>query len=328
MPNPIHWTQSPPSKPKVLVVDDDIVAIKILFQLLQHECELYFVTHSHEVLPRAIELTPDLIVLDVILDEQDGYQLCEQLKIEPLLTDIPIVFITAHFDANDEARGFNCGAVDFIHKPINPQVTLARLRTHLQLKRQADLLRKLSMVDGLTGLANRRHFDQQLLQEWHRCMRQRQPLSLALIDIDWFKQYNDFYGHLAGDDCITHVARLINAQCARASDLAARYGGEEFVMLLPETDNKGATLLTQQFQQALQQLSLAHARSSFDRVTTSIGLCTVVPNDSMQPAQLLQAADELLYQAKQAGRNQLVIGSEQRVSLANAPRTEPVGNGC
>lgn len=328
MPNPIHWTQSPPSKPKVLVVDDDIVAIKILFQLLQQECELFFVTHSHEVLPRAIELTPDLIVLDVILDEQDGYQLCEQLKREPLLKDIPIVFITAHFDANDEARGFNCGAVDFIHKPINPQVTLARLRTHLQLKRQADLLRKLSMVDGLTGLANRRHFDQQLQQEWHRCMRQHQPLSLALIDIDWFKQYNDHYGHLAGDDCITHVARLINAQCSRAADLAARYGGEEFVMLLPETDGKGATFLVQQFQQALQHLSLTHARSSFERVTVSVGLCTITPNDSMQPAQLLQAADELLYQAKQAGRNQLVIGSEQRVSVANAPRTEQVGNGC
>lgn len=300
-PWPMHGTE----KPRVLVIDDDTTAVKLLFQLLQTECELYFSLQATDAVPRALELKPDLIVLDVVMEQLDGYQVCSALKADPQLCDIPVIFITSNFDASDEARGFACGAVDFIHKPINPTVTLARIRTQLKLKQQADLLRRLSMIDGLTGLANRRHFDSQLQAEWRRCLRLKRPLMLALIDIDWFKQFNDCYGHLAGDDCIRAVARLLRQSCGRPADLAARYGGEEFVLLLPETEQAGVLYILSDLLNQLASLQIPHERSSFGVVSISIGVTGCVPSEQHSPMQLLEYADQLLYTAKHQGRRQL-----------------------
>lgn len=332
------WAVQGSEKPRVLVVDDDTTAVKLLFQLLQTECELYFAVHAVDAIPRAAELKPDLIVLDVVMDQLDGYEICTTLKADPQLCDIPVVFITSHFDASDEARGFSCGAVDFIHKPINPTVTLARIRTQLKLKQQADLLRRLSMIDGLTGLANRRHFDVQLNAEWRRCLRLKRPLMLAIIDIDWFKQYNDCYGHLAGDDCIRTVARLMQQSCGRPADLAARYGGEEFVLLLPETEQAGAMYILSDLLAQLDAQQLPHARSSYGVVSISVGLCGAVPTDASSPLQLLAQADQLLYRAKQQGRKQICSGDlDTAATTATAQSTAhehggmsqtPVGNGC
>lgn len=316
------WPVQGNEKPRVLVVDDDTTAVKLLFQLLQSECELYFALRAVDALPRAAELKPDLIVLDVVMDQLDGYEICTALKADPQLCDIPVVFITSHFDASDEARGFSCGAVDFIHKPINPTVTLARIRTQLKLKQQADLLRRLSMIDGLTGLANRRHFDVQLQAEWRRCLRLKRPLMLAILDIDWFKQYNDCYGHLAGDDCIRTVARLLRQSCGRPADLAARYGGEEFVLLLPETEHAGAMYILTDLLAQLDAQSLPHARSSYGVVSVSVGLCGGVPTDASSPMQLLAQADQLLYRAKQQGRKQICCADE--ASVGSSPTSQTV----
>lgn len=317
-----HWPTQ--AKPRVLVVDDDTTAVKLLFQLLQHECEMFFALQATEAVSRVQELKPDLIVLDVVMDQLDGYEICTTLKADPQLCDIPVIFITSHFDASDEARGFSCGAVDFIHKPINPLVTLARIRTQLKLKEQADFLRRLSMVDGLTGLANRRHFDSQLQAEWRRCVRLKRPLALALIDIDWFKQFNDCYGHLTGDDCIRAVAQLLQRRCSRPSDLAVRYGGEEFVLLWPDTELAGAMHLLEELMQQVAQSAIPHERSQFGIVSLSIGLCCGVPHDSMTALQWLEHADQLLYQAKQQGRRQICSDTLQAPAQALPPATEPV----
>lgn len=340
-----HWPSQ--TKPRVLVVDDDTTAVKLLFQLLQDECELFFALQATEAVARAQELKPDLIVLDVVMDQLDGYEICSALKADPQLCDIPVIFITSHFDASDEARGFSCGAVDFIHKPINPMVTQARIRTQLKLKEQADLLRRLSMVDGLTGLANRRHFDSQLQAEWRRCQRLKRPLALALIDIDWFKQFNDCYGHLAGDDCIRAVAQQLQRRCSRPSDLAARYGGEEFVLLWPDTELAGAMHLLTELMQQLNLAAIPHERSEFGIVTLSIGVCVGIPHDSVSALQWLEQADQLLYQAKQQGRRRICSGAllppaqalqpalepSRQTSSFSQPSgesraDEPVGNGC
>lgn len=334
-------------KPRVLVVDDDTTAVKLLFQLLQYECEMYFAVQALEAIPRVQELKPDLVLLDIVMDQKDGYQICTELKADPELCDIPVIFITSNFDDSDEARGFSCGAVDFIHKPINPLVTLARIRTQLKLKQQADLLRRLSMVDGLTGLANRRHFDSQLQTEWRRCVRLKRPFTLALLDIDWFKQFNDCYGHLTGDDCIKSVAELFLQLCKRPTDMAARYGGEEFVLMWPETDLTNALKLLEALMQKLAAANIPHARSKFGFVTLSIGVCSGIPYDGYSALKWLEHADQLLYRAKQQGRQQICSEllnppasavepattdcptSEEFSGLAATSKADdPVGNGC
>ena len=218
--------------------------------------------------------------------------------------EVPVIFVTAQESPDEETRALEAGAVDFITKPVNPAVVRARVRTHLTLKRQADLLRSLAFVDGLTGVANRRRFDDSLQREWRRSRRNGASLALLLIDVDHFKQFNDCYGHLVGDSCLQAVAGALKANMGRPHDLAARYGGEEFACLLPETHLAGALAKAEELKQAVQALNIPHALSSVATVVTiSIGVTAVVPMMNLSPDQLLSAADEQLYKAKRSGRN-------------------------
>ncbi len=295
------------SRHKVLIIDDEPTNIKILAEALRAEYETLFATNGERGLRLAVEQSPDLVLLDIMMPGIDGYAVCRALKADHRIKNIPVIFITARTQLEDELHGLSLGAVDYITKPFQAPIVKARVRTHLDLKRKYDLLESLAALDGLTEIANRRRFDEALDEEWSRCLRSLRPLSLVMMDIDFFKPFNDHYGHTSGDDCLRRVARAIKRNLPRGGDLAARYGGEEFVGLLPETDSKGALEVAEKLRNAVEQLNIPHEYSSItDHITMSLGVATTVPSDEKDPLVLVKSADARLYQAKANGRNQVV----------------------
>jgi PleD family two-component response regulator len=218
-------------KQSVLIVDDMVSNIEILSGVLGSEYDVLFATSGKDALDIAHDQTPDLILLDVVMPDMDGYEVCAKLKADEKTRDIPVIFVTAMDQEEDESKGLNAGVIDYITKPVRSSIVKARVRNHLELKRYRDLLKELSTVDGLTGIPNRRRFDEVLESEWRRARRNQTPLSLLLMDIDFFKAYNDHYGHVAGDDCLRQLAKGLAEIVRRPADLVARYGGEEFVLL-------------------------------------------------------------------------------------------------
>jgi len=295
-----------PTRPRLLLVDDQPINIQTLYRIFHDDHEVFMVTSGQQALEFCQQKSPDLILLDVVMPEMDGLEVCRQLKADSATRDIPVIFVTAQDSSADETRGLEVGAVDFISKPVNPMVVRARVRTHLTLKAQADLLRSLAFIDGLTGVANRRQFDESLQAEWRRCKRSRSPLALVMIDIDHFKKFNDHYGHQAGDACLQLVAKTLNERLGRPYDLVARYGGEEFACLLPENNLASANILTEVLRKAVMAQNISHEISETAPVVTiSVGMAVVVPDAKRQPEQLLAAADAQLYEAKRNGRNRV-----------------------
>jgi diguanylate cyclase (GGDEF)-like protein len=293
-------------KSTILIVDDMVTNIEILDGILSSEYDVLFATNGLDALKIAAEQVPDLILLDVMMPGMDGYQVCKALKRDETTQDIPIIFVTANNQEEDESRGFEEGVVDYITKPVRSSIVKARVRIHLELKRYRDHLKTLSTIDGLTGIANRRKFDDSLAAEWRRARRNQSPLSMIMMDIDFFKAYNDHYGHLAGDECLRKLASEISAVCRRPADLFARYGGEEFVMLLPEIDSSGAASLARKIQDKIRSIAIPHAYSQVaDHVTVSMGVASIIPGEDQTGSDLIKSADNLLYAAKENGRNQI-----------------------
>ncbi len=291
-------------RPRILVVDDQPTNIQTLYQVLKGEYDVAMATDGTQAIELCLRRPPDLVLLDVVMPGIDGFEVCRRLKADPATRDVPVIFVTARDSTEDETLGLEVGAVDFIAKPVNPPVVRARVRTHVALKRQADLLRSMAFNDGLTGVANRRWFDERLQVEWLRCRRNKLPLSLILLDLDHFKAYNDRYGHQAGDDCLRAVAAAMKSRLGRPADLLARYGGEEFVCLLPETPMDGARAKADDLGRAVLELGMPHADSATGGVVTiSRGVATAAPAVDGTQNELLQHADEKLYAAKRAGRN-------------------------
>lgn len=296
----------PEQRPKILVVDDIPSNVHVLSRILKDDYDIYFATDGEKALELVQARMPDLVLLDIMMPGMDGYEVCSRIKADPSTRDIPVIFISAKSEVEDETRGLEVGAIDFITKPISPPIVKARVRNHLLLKRQTDLLRSLSFLDGLTGIANRRRFDETMAREWRRCARARSPLSLIILDVDHFKAFNDHYGHQAGDECLRAVAEVLADQVLRPSDLVARYGGEEFVCLLPDTANDGAVQVAERLRDAVVRLGIPHASSPIaPHVTISLGVATAFPCTEANPEQLTQLADRLLYQAKRSGRNRV-----------------------
>lgn len=292
--------------PKILIVDDQPINIEALYAIFQNEYEVFMATSGQQALALCAQNPPELILLDVVMPDMDGLEVCKRLKSDPHTEDIPIIFVTAHNSPQEEEAALDAGAVDFISKPINTPVVRARVRSHLTLKRQGDILRRMAFLDGLTGLANRRQFDKTLMMEWADCKRNGYWLSLVMIDIDHFKQYNDYYGHVQGDRCLHAVAKVLGSGVGRAHDLVARYGGEEFACILPNCSLEGARQWAENMRIALAALAIPHLGSqTAATVTVSIGLSSMVPNERYETAQLVELADAQLYQAKLAGRNQV-----------------------
>ena len=290
---------------RILVVDDAMENVQILHHALRDEHEVLFALDGEKALQLALEQQPDLILLDAVMPGMDGYAVCAALQASLRLQDIPVIFVTALNQPEDETRALEAGAVDFISKPFNVAVVRARVRSQLTIKRQADAMRELSLTDGLTGVANRRHFNDSFDAEWRRCARAGLPLSLIMIDIDHFKLYNDHYGHQAGDLCLQQVSAAM-ARCAtRPQDLLARYGGEEFILLLPQEGIDGAEVVAQRILDEVRRLALPHAASpTASYVSASLGVATVLPPlDQSEGGALIRLADSQLYRAKQGGRD-------------------------
>lgn len=292
----------------ILLVDDVPSNIQMLNETLKDGYHLFFATNGRDALRIASEAPPDLILLDIVMPEMDGYEVCRALKSDPLLKDIPVIFITAACMESDEEIALELGAVDYITKPFNPSIVRLRVRNHIELKRQRDVLARLSSLDGLTGLPNRRSLDTALEREWRRGTRSLRPISMIMIDIDHFKAYNDTCGHLAGDDCLKTVAGVLKEPLGRAGDLLGRYGGEEFLAVLPDTDEVGALSVARLIHQAVADLDIPHPSSPLGgRITVSLGVATVAARKDQSYTSVLHAADQALYQAKQEGRNRIVV---------------------
>lgn len=297
------------AKSKILIVDDEPLNVALLTGILKGLGEIVSAANGEDALALARAENPDLIILDVVMPGIDGHEVCRRLKADEATQSIPVIFATANDKQEDEAFGLELGAADFIRKPIHPRITLSRVRNHLDAKRHRDLLEELAFIDGLTGIANRRRFDEDLADEWRRCARSGKPLSLILMDIDHFKAYNDNYGHGGGDECLRRVASALEAAVRRPADTVARYGGEEFAYILPETDGAGAQAVAEALLAAVRGLAAKHEFSSAASIVTiSAGVASVIPGDASSPQMLIEAADGFLYRAKEGGRNRGVSG--------------------
>lgn len=306
--NPLHSAPFLPGliMPKLLIVDDHPINIQVLYQAFSTDHQVCMATSGKQALEVCLMQKPDLILLDIEMPDISGYEVCAQLKKLPETKDIPVIFVTAHIDEETETRCFNAGAVDFISKPINRNTVRARVRTHLLLKAQSDLLRQMVYRDGLTEVYNRRYFDERLNQEWKLANRNHTPLSLIILDVDFFKKYNDLYGHLAGDDCLRRVAKTAQQALKRPTDLVSRYGGEEFACLLPNTELSGALAVAETIKQHILELKIPHADSSVcPFVSVSLGVCCRREGSLQGLADFMQRADTQLYQAKKNGKNQV-----------------------
>jgi diguanylate cyclase (GGDEF)-like protein len=304
----------PARRPKLLVVDDQPINIQALYQVFSQDHQVFMATSGEQALAMCAAKQPDLVLLDVVMPGLDGHEVCRRLKADAATRDIPVIFVTAHSDEEAETRGLDAGAVDFISKPINPRIVRARVKSHLMLKAQSDLLRHWVYVDGLTGVHNRRYFDERLRSEWGRAVRNSALLSVVLIDVDFFKRYNDRYGHQAGDDCLRHVAATLKSGLRRPGDLIARYGGEEFACLLPDTGLSGALQLAGQLGELVHARHIEHADSAVAPVVTvSQGVCCKTAEAAGSAEALLREADAQLYAAKAQGRHR-ACGSELAAS--------------
>lgn len=321
------------AQPLVLIVDDDpLMRLQLKRAMQQLGYQVAEATNGAQGLDLYWQLHPNLVLLDALMPVMDGFTCCAQLQALPSTSRVdpaPVLMITALEDENSVDRAFEAGAADYVTKPIHWAVLNQRVRRLIQqaqLQQQQALLQqqlqeanlalqRLATTDSLTGLANRRRFDEYLAQEWRRMAREQKPLSLLLCDVDFFKLYNDTYGHRAGDLCLQDVAQAINDIVKRSSDLAARYGGEEFAIILSNTDENGATVVAESICTKIRELKIAHSSSKIgEHVTLSLGIATVVPRLPASLELFFTAADAALYRAKEEGRDRYCVQSSASFS--------------
>ena len=308
---------------KILLVDDTLSERMFMATYLKNL--------GHEVIcgengEDAVEIyrqqTPDLVLIDVNMPRMNGYQAANRIRALDQDDWVPIIFLSAKKNPEDIADAITAGGDDYLTKPPDETVLAAKMAAmqriaamrgklidvSQQLERANTELQRLAEADGLTGLANRRHLDQHLEREAANCARRNQPLSLIMLDLDHFKAYNDHYGHLAGDSCLRKISKILKRMIRRPSDLAGRFGGEEFCIVLPDTPPDGACHVAESLRHSVEQLALPHAgRGNGAHVTLSLGVASQIPEPGCSVQQYLVTADKALYQAKQAGRNQVVL---------------------
>jgi len=311
-------TKLNPENCLILVVDDILLNLQFIAEVLESAgYEITLASSGKQAIERMQLVRPDLILLDLMMPDMNGFEVCDEIKSDLSLADIPIIFITASNEEEDVLQAFDKGAVDYIVKPFNTHELLARIRTHLELRytqcqlkkmlqEQKELIRnleKLANTDSLTGVWNRRYLLNIAEKETQRSRRYNRPLSVLMIDIDHFKNVNDTYGHAVGDDVLmTMTETIINY--LRNLDILGRFGGEEFVVLLPETDNKAAVITAERIRVNIEQINIPVDGKSVS-ITVSIGVASYQKGDANIDA-LIQRADAALYQAKNQGRNRVV----------------------
>jgi len=323
----------------IVIVDDTIFSLEVIKAFLIKEGYLDVIpVNSAKELYELVDgysergiIEIDLILMDIIMPDIDGIEACKSIKKRAWLADVPVIMVTATTEKNSLQLAFSAGAMDFIKKPLERVELVARVRSALRLKhetarrkaRETELLevtrqlqaanerlKHLTFQDGLTGIANRRHFDEELLQESLRAKRDKTPLSLIMLDIDYFKAFNDTYGHLKGDDCLKIVTSILMKTLKRPADLLARYGGEEFAVVLPNTGEAGAVLLAEKLRANIENAGILHINSlCADYVTVSLGVVTRCSEQEDTPDNMILAADLALYRSKREGRNRVSQGT-------------------
>jgi diguanylate cyclase (GGDEF)-like protein len=303
---------------RLLVVSDQPTCTKTLPEIFHRNYDVLAVGNGTQALEICRNSLPDLILLDAVMPGTDGLEVCRQLKADPDTKDIPVILMIAQDSLESETKSLEAGAVDFITIPINPTVVRARVNTHLTLKAQSDLLQSPAFFDGLTGLPNRRRFDDGLEAEWRRCRRLITPLALFMIDIDNFKKFNACHGSPAGDACLQEVSAILKGQIGRSHDLLARYGGGKFACLLPDVYFDGALQKAEAMVRAVRDRGLPHASSETASVVTiSMGVVVTIPGPDRRPREVLSIAESQLREAKQKGCNQ-VCGQEMEGYFSNS----------
>lgn len=297
--------------PTVLIVDDMAANIAILSDLLQSSYKIKIAKSGQ----RALEIAkskekPDLILLDIEMPQMSGYDVCKILKSSSETRNIPIIFVTAKNDTMDEEYGLNLGAIDYIKKPFHPAIIKIRVKNHMDLKLKSDKLEELSMIDSLTNIPNRRFFNENFEKKYREILRDKKSLALIMIDVDFFKLYNDNYGHWQGDECLRKVAQTLRKNLKRPTDTVSRYGGEEFVVLLKDIDSDGAKKVVQSLIDAVANLKIEHKYSTVSEfVTISAGLSIKESDEDISKEDFLKIADDELYRAKESGRNKFCTKS-------------------
>lgn len=296
-------------KPTILVVDDMTTTLLLLHDLLKDTYEVKIAksgTKALEILESPNDI--DLILLDIEMPDMNGYDVCKRIKNNETIKNIPIIFITGRTSQEDEEYGLNLGAIDYITKPFNKAIVKLRIKNYLDLKIKNDMLEKLSMYDGLTNIRNRRFFDETFEKTFNEIKRDKKSLAVLMIDIDFFKPYNDNYGHGQGDETLRKVAKALEKTIKRASDFVARYGGEEFVILLKDIKKDGVEAVANNLLNAVRELKITHEFSKIENyVTISIGASFYNSNSDITKLELLLKADETLYSVKNSGRNNFAI---------------------
>ncbi len=309
---------------KILVVDDSRTYQAILAAYLASMgYESVSAMNGKEALELFPQEWPSLILMDVNMPGMDGYDVARKIRDlgEEWAEWVPIIFLSSSIEDKDIVMGIEAGGDDYLSKPISEMVLKAKIRAMLRMadvRRRAldatqelakvnEKLERLTRIDGLTGIANKRYFNEYLQHEWLRCTREKLPISLLFIDVDYFKFYNDNYGHLEGDVCLKKIAHALDESIYRISDMVFRYGGEEMAVILPDVEHHGMCHMGEVMVQAIRDLKLPHAFSSVtDVVTISTGGTTIVPEQEQHEDMLIRQADQCVYQAKAQGRNRFV----------------------
>jgi diguanylate cyclase (GGDEF)-like protein len=314
-------------KALILLIDDDrVIRLHLRLCLEKEGYEIAEAKTGQEGLEVYKRLCPDIVLLDAVMPGIDGFECCEKLQTLVGSRRTPILMITGLEDQASVDRAFAVGAADYVTKPVHIAVLRQRVRRLLQqsqLQQQLEAanreLRRLVSLDGLTQLANRRRFDEYLEQSWQQMQHDRLPLSLILCDIDFFKPYNDTYGHQAGDRCLQKVAKALQTSVRRPGDLVARYGGEEFALLLPDLDLAGAVSIAEAACQAIRDLVVTHHGGSSrvlgkPVVTLSAGVASIIPSPDRSKSMFVAIADSALYQAKAEGRDRCCFATKITMS--------------
>lgn len=287
----------------ILVVDDSVLQGMALKNILIENYDVHMCQSGEEAIEKAATLMPNIILLDVIMRGINGFETLTLLKEQAVTKNIPVILITSLADVGNEEKGLEMGAVDYIVKPFNASIVRARVHTHIQLYAYRKAFETQAMIDGLTRIPNRRYYDNQSEAEWFRAIRDERPLSIGLMDVDFFKQYNDIYGHPKGDEVLIQLAGSFSKYLRRASDFAARYGGEEFVFLMPNTPGAQAKRIACEICQGIEAMKIPHKASKTGGITVSIGGITLVPAKGQDYAQSFKMVDDMLYRSKRSGRN-------------------------
>ncbi len=296
------------TKFSILVVDDESCNIDVLNHILRNEYRIYVAKSGHVALTRARQDKPDLILLDVVMPDMSGFDVLVELKESDATREIPVIFITGLASVQDEEKGFYLGAVDYITKPFNNSIVKARVKTHLQTVRQIRTIERLCMIDALTNISNRRSFDQRIHAEWENAHRDGMPLSILMMDVDHFKQYNDLHGHPQGDILLQVLAKKVSLVLARPTDAVFRVGGEEFAVLLPQTSVDEAVKVAETIRATIEATKIPSTSNSPETSTTvSVGVATAIPSSDMTIADLVKLSDTALYTAKGGGRNRISL---------------------